>query len=82
MNSDLNRDIGRLEASVEGMTQRLSRIGDKLEEHMKSEERRLRHIEEQLSLARFLWFIIKAVVLTIVAVLAFKFGDVKGLWKF
>ena len=75
------RDIGRLESSVSALREDVSRIEGKLDDHIKEENKKLDHIKQQLSLARAMWLFLKAIVLTIAFVLAFKFGDIAGLWK-
>ena len=50
-------------------------------EHIKTEEERLKKIEEHVSLTRNLIMFAKALGYTVVFVLAFKFGDIPGLWK-
>jgi hypothetical protein len=73
--------LGQLTASVQHLTDNVSKIDTKLDRHVHSEEDRLKRIEEQLSLGRFMLLAAKAVALTIVAALAFKFGDISALWK-
>jgi signal transduction protein with GAF and PtsI domain len=75
------REIGRLAGAVEAVAERLDRMDVKLDKHVEDEEARLLHIEHQLSLARFLFLSVKAIVLTVIFLLAFKFGDIKSLWK-
>lgn len=75
------RELGRLVGAVEALSDRVDRIDVKLEKHIEDENKQLHKIEQQLSLSRFLWLTTKAVVLTIVFVFAFKFGDITNLWK-
>ena len=75
------REIGRLAGAMEAVEARLERIESVLDKHIEHDDLALTRISEQLSLARFLWLTVKALILTIVFVLAFKFGDIAGLWK-
>ena len=81
MPRDIERELGRLAGEVTGIGDRLDRIDDRLNTHMKEEEATLRKIHQQLSLSRFLWLTVKAVALTIAFAFAFKFGDISNLWK-
>lgn len=81
-------ELGRLGENTRNMGARISDMGElldeidrKLDAHVKAEEERLRKIEHQLSFAGALFFFTKALVLTVAAVLAFKFGDITALWK-
>lgn len=79
--SDIERELGRLAGAVEAVVERVDRIDIKLDRHVQDEETRLKGMHEQLSLLRFVWLTAKAVVLTIAFSLAFKFGDISGLWR-
>lgn len=86
--SDVERELGRLAQAAENITDRVnrlsdraSRIEDKLDEHINDENQKLDTIKQQLSLTRFLWLTVKAVILTIAFLVAFKFGDISGLWR-
>lgn len=81
MNGGPERELGRLAGAIEEIGNRLERVEEKIDVHVEREERRLQKIEQQLSLGRFLLLFAKAIVLTIVFVLAFKFGDISNLWK-
>ena len=89
--SEIDHELGRLSALVESLAARINRIDGALmtevkstradlKQHIVDEEERLKHIEEQLSLGRFLLYFGKALLLTAAAVLAFKLGDIKSLW--
>ena len=78
---DSGREIGRLGGVVESIVDQIERVETKLDKHIEEEDTRLQHIAEQLSLARFVWLTLKAVVLTIAFLFAFKFGDISTLWK-
>ncbi len=75
------RELGRIAGALEGIDTRLDRVQTTLNDHIRDEESRLQSIENQLSLAKFLFLLLKATILTVVFVLAFKFGDVKELWR-
>ena len=77
----MERELGRLAGEVTGISDRLERIDDRLNAHMREEEKVLIKIHQQLSLSRFLWLTVKAVVLTLAFIFAFKFGDISNLWK-
>jgi len=77
----VERELGRLAGEVTGISDRLERIDDRLNAHMREEEKVLIKIHQQLSLSRFLWLTVKAVVLTLAFIFAFKFGDISNLWK-
>ncbi len=79
--NDIEHELGRLAGESAAMSKRLERVESKLDRHMEDEDAKLRHIEQQLSLSHFLWLTVKAVVLTIAFMLAFKFGDIANLWK-
>jgi len=79
--TDPDRILGKLEGVCDGIDGKLDAISDRLDAHVEKAEGRLRKIEEQLSVGRFLLFMIKAGVLTVVAVLTLKFGDIVGLWR-
>ena len=89
--AEVDHELGRLSASVESLSARIERIDvalmdeikgarAELKQHVVDEEKRLKDIENQLSLGRFLLYLGKALLLTVIAVLAFKLGDVKSLW--
>lgn len=84
MNEDIDftiaQQLGELRATVKNTADSLAAIDKKLDRHVEDEEARLLKIEHQLSLTRFLWLVLKAFVLTLAFVAAFKFGDIKGLW--
>jgi hypothetical protein len=63
-----------------GIQSTLSIVIAKLDAHIVEEEARLKKIEEHLSFARFIFLFVKALALTVLFVLAFKFGDIKSLW--
>ena len=75
------RDIGRMEQAILTLKEDVIRVETKLDKHIEEENGKLTHISQQLSMARFVWLTLKACVLTVAFVLAFKFGDVAGLWK-
>ena len=75
------REIGRLAGAIEAAADRLERMESTLDKHIERDDKRLAKIAEQLSLIRFVWLTVKALVLSIIFVLAFKFGDISGLWK-
>lgn len=77
---DFAQQLGALNAQMNTTSERIVALDGKIDLHIKDEETRLKHIEEQLSLGRFMWLTVKAVVLTLVFILAWKFGDIKGLW--
>jgi hypothetical protein len=79
--NDTERELGRLAGEVTAIGQRMDRFDSKLDQHITDEEKTLKRIQEQLSLSRFLWLTVKAVVITIAFLLAFKFGDIANLWK-
>lgn len=79
--STSERDIGRLQGAVEAISKDLNRLHDTLAEHIADEDGKLEHIEQQLSLGRFILLTVKTVGLTVIAVLTFKFGDITALWK-
>jgi len=79
--SDIERELGRLSGKVTAIGDRMDRFDIKLDQHIADEEKTLRNIEQQLSLSRFLWMTVKAIVLTIAFLFAFKFGDIASLWK-
>ena len=81
MNDGAEREIGRLAGAVESINGHIERVEGKLDKHIEDENGRLAKITEQLSLGRFVWLTLKAVVLTFAFLLAFKFGDISGLWK-
>lgn len=80
-NDDMHERLGRLTEGMDHVRERVDSISGRLDEHMSSEEARLRNIEHQLSLGRFLLLVAKGILLTIGALLAFKFGDISALWK-
>ena len=79
--SDVERELGRLAGEAEEINKRVERIDTKLDKHIEDEDKKLTNIEHQLSLGRFMLLAAKALILTVVAVLAFKFGDIGNLWK-
>jgi len=79
--ADPNHQLGRLEALVEAICKKLDSISQRLDQHVEKEEGRLRRIEDQLSIGRFILFMTKAVLLTIVAILTLKFGDIINFWR-
>ena len=81
MISDIQRELGRLAGETKEINERVGRIDAKLDKHIEDENEQLSKIERQLSLGRFLWMTVKATGLTIAFALAFKFGDIAGLWK-
>lgn len=81
MSGDTERELGKVVGNLEGLEARLDRIETKLDGHVERQEKRLQKIEQQLSLGRFLLLVAKAIVLTIVFALAFKFGDIKSMWS-
>lgn len=78
---ELGERFGEIRAGMTHLTEKVSALGDRLESHIEGEERRLKHIEEQLSLGRFIWLMLKAVGLTFALLLTFKVGDIGPLWK-
>lgn len=68
------REIEELQASINKRWDREDIIWSKLDS-------RLDRIEAELSLYKTLIKFFKAVALTVAAILAFKFGDIKGIWK-
>jgi len=79
---DSERELGRLAGVMGSISEHLERIENKLDEHVSSEEKRLQHIEQQLSLSRFLLLTGKAIILTVVFILTLKIGDISSLWKY
>lgn len=77
----MEREIGRLAGAYVALAERVDRIDTKLDDHIKDENKQFLKIHQQLSLSRFLWLTVKAVVLSIAFIFAFKFGDIAGLWK-
>lgn len=80
--TDIERAIGRLEGTVGAIGEHLKAMDIKFDKHVSEEEKRLSKIEKQLSLAHFVVLLVKAAVLTVVALLTLKLGDVKSLWHF
>ena len=79
--NDTERELGRLAGASTEIKDRVNHIDAKLDKHIEDENEQLLKIEQQLSLGRFLLLTAKATALTIVFVLAFKFGDISALWK-
>ena len=78
----------RLKIETENNTSELHQIRIMVEDRWKYEdtkwgklENRLDKIEAEISLYKYAIKFTKAVGLTLAAVLAFKFGDIKGFWK-
>ncbi len=65
-----NVQIGYLTRAVEENTEVLKNIATRLEK-----------VENQISLYKFVINTVKVVGASIVFILAFKFGDIKTLWK-
>lgn len=72
--------LGQMGENIKHIQEDIAELKKTLAEHAGLEEGRIKHIEQQLSLGRFLFLTAKAVILTAVALLAFKFGDVGTLW--
>lgn len=72
--------LGQMSESIKHIREDLAEVKQTLSEHASREEARIKHIEQQLSLGRFLFLTAKAIVLTAIALLAFKFGDIGTLW--
>lgn len=77
---EIAQQLGELRADARAMVLNIKNMDAKLDKHIEDEEGRLKRIEEQLSLTRFIWLVLKAMVLTVAFILAFKFGDIRGLW--
>lgn len=86
-----DHELGHLSASIEEMEKRIDRIYAGITQRMKEDhdetrarimciEQRLKSIDQHLSFTYFLWQVVKALIFTVLAVLAFKLGDVKQLW--
>ena len=89
---DLARELGEIRTELRHLATDISNLSSdnqdalkalnvRLDTHVEREENRLKHIENQLSMARFLWMFLKVLVTTIALLLTFKFGDISGLWK-
>jgi len=88
-------ELARLGEAARGIDRRISGYGGllddmdkKIDAHINGEEktleemgRRLQVIEKHLSFAGIAFFIVKSIVLTVVAVLTLKFGNISALWK-
>jgi len=76
-----NEEIGYIKAKVESLYDKVEeyRQGD-IDAH-KSIEQSLRDIRDQLSLYKHLVLFVKALGLTLLFIIAFKFGDIKELWS-
>ena len=88
-------ELARLSEAARGIDRRVSGYGDtlgvldkKIDAHVLEEQqiledlgRRLQVIEKHLSFAGIAFFIVKSIVLTVVAVITLKFGDISALWK-
>lgn len=73
--------IGYLTAKVEGVESLLKNHIDNEEEKLEKLHDKIDKALEQLSLYRFAISFIKVLGYSLVALLAFKFGDIKALWK-
>lgn len=78
---ELGEKLGRLEANTQHVIKAVEALAGKVEAHISGEEDRLKKIEGQLHLGRFVFLTIKAIVLTLAFLMAFKFGDIGALWK-
>ena len=63
---------------IRGMIERRWRYED---ERWVEMDKRLDKIEAEISVYKYAIRFMKAGALTVAAILAFKFGDIKGLWK-
>lgn len=88
----LGRELGQLGESIKNISEKVDSLSGRLDNHISDErarlesytekiDGRLKHIDQQLSLGRFMMLTAKGIGLTVVALLAFKFGDVSHLWK-
>lgn len=68
------RELEELQTLINKRWEREDAIWNKL-------DARLDRIEAELSLYKTMIKFFKAVGLTLAAILAFKFGDIKGIWK-
>ena len=77
----LGERLGQIGESLRGVDKRLDSIDAKLTDHMNKEESRLRRMEEQISLGKYLVMTAKAIGIVLLAIVTFKFGDLtKGFW--
>ena len=63
------------------LTDKHQQTAETLAQHVEREDARLKRIEEKLSLSRFIWLTIKALLATVALIIAFKTGDVREVWK-
>jgi uncharacterized membrane protein YjjP (DUF1212 family) len=76
-----DQQIGYLTAKVEGLESLLKNHIENEESKLEAVHTKLDKALEQLSLYRFMLMFLKTVGYTLLFVLAFKFGDIKSLWK-
>ena len=77
----LARELGEIRSENRFMLETIQRLADRLDEHIDTEEMRLKAIEHQLSFGRFLLFTAKALGMTVILLLTLKIGDVGAVWK-
>jgi hypothetical protein len=75
------RELGEITTAIRHSNEKIDGLSKRLEAHVNAEEDRLKMIEHQLSFGRFILFGIKAIIMTAIFALAFKFGDISHLWK-
>lgn len=78
----------RLRIDTDANTEEVRELKERIKERWVKEDaiwakldHRLDKIEAELSLYKTLIKFSKAIALTVAALLAFKFGDIKGIWK-
>ena len=71
----------RLPDSDADLREKVGDLTTKVEDHIATEAIWRKHIDEQLSLGRFVWLLLKTAGLTLILILTFKFGDISSLWK-
>ena len=72
----LGERLGQIGESLRHFGHRLDEINNKLTGHIEDEEDRLRRMEEQISVGRYLVMTGKVLGLILLAILTFKFGDI------
>ena len=77
----LARELGEIRSENSFMLKSIQKIDEKLDTHIETEEARLKAIENQLSVGRFLLFTAKAIGATLILLVTFKVGDVGAVWK-
>lgn len=72
--------VSELKIEVVHLRESVSALQKQMSEHTVREETRLRKIEDNLNMAKAVLFTLKAIGLTLIAVLTLKFGDIRAFW--